>query len=71
LHQRGTQKKHEADQEKDKIKKIISYMEAVCYFCLCAISQYRIKKAVNNSLSNQTLLSQTYNLLKFVKTFII
>jgi len=49
LHIRGKQKKHEADQEKDKIKKTIAYMEAVCYFCLCAISQYRLKKANNNS----------------------
>ena len=75
LHQRGTQKKHEADQQKDKIKKIIAYMEAVCYFCLCAISQYRINQTkiqqTNTSAasSNKTsidLLNQTYSLLKLV-----
>lgn len=53
-------------------------MEAVCYFCLCAISQYRLKKAANNSSqsaaaanpsSNKSsidLLNDTYQLLKFV-----
>ncbi len=67
LHLRGKQKKHEADHEKDKIKRTISYMEAVCYFCLCAISQYRLKKTVNNPSSNTSyldLLNETYNLLK-------
>ncbi len=76
LHLRGKQKKHEADQEKDKIKKTIAYMEAVCYFCLCAISQYRLKKAANNqsqvltvanpssNKSSIDLLNDTYQLLK-------
>jgi hypothetical protein len=49
LHERGKQKKREADFEKDKIKKAQLYMEAVCYFCLCGISQYRLKKAVGAS----------------------
>ncbi len=64
---RGKQKKHEADNEKDKIKKTIAYMEAVCYFCLCAISQYRVKKAATNPTSNKSaidLLNDTYQLLK-------
>ncbi len=67
LHKRGKQKKHEADIEKDKIKKAVAYMEAVCYFCLCAISQYRLKKAVTNSTSNKSskdLLCETYQLLQ-------
>jgi len=32
FHLRAKQKKHEADLEKDKIKKSILYMEAVCNF---------------------------------------
>lgn len=69
LHRRGKQKKHEADQEKDKFKKSIAYMEAVCYFCLCAISQYRLKKAAVNPTSNKSsfdLLNDTYQLLKYL-----
>ena len=68
LHRRGKQKKHEADHEKDKVKKTIAYMEAVCYFCLCAISQYRLKKAavtISSSKSAFDLLNDTYLLLKF------
>lgn len=68
LHRRGKQKKHEADHEKDKVKKTIAYMEAVCYFCLCAISQYRLKKAavtISSSKSAFDLLNDTYALLKF------
>lgn len=70
LHRRGKQKKHEADQEKDKFKKSIAYMEAVCYFCLCAISQYRLKKAAVNPSSNKSsfdLLNDTYQLLKYLQ----
>ena len=69
LHRRGKQKKHEADLAKDKFKKSIAYMEAVCYFCLCAISQYRLKKAAVNPSSNKSsfdLLNDTYSLLKFL-----
>ena len=67
LHLRGKQKKHEADQEKDKIKKTVAYIEAVCYFFLCAISQYRLKKLAANSTSNMSsmdLLNEKYQLLK-------
>ena len=66
LHQRGKMKKHEADQEKDKIKKTIAYMEAVCYFCLCAISQHRLKKTAPNPTNKSAieLLNDTYQLLK-------
>ena len=83
MHTRGKDKKREADQEKDKIKKTIAYMEAVCYFCLCAISQYRLRKAANNNNTNTNssstaanssstktsfdLLNDTYLLLKFVE----
>lgn len=70
LHQRGKQKKHEADNEKDKLKKPISYMEAVCYFSLCAIAQYRLKKtSTASSTSNKSsfdLLKDTYELLRLV-----
>jgi len=44
-------------------------MEAVCYFCLCAISQYRLKKAATNSTSNKSskdLLIETYQLLSYL-----
>lgn len=44
-------------------------MEAVCYFCLCAISQYRLKKAAVNPSSNKSsfdLLNDTYALLKYL-----
>jgi hypothetical protein len=73
LHERGVQKKREADFEKDKIKKTQLYMEAVCYFCLCATRQYKLKKAVaassSTSLTSKTsveLLRDTYDLLKFL-----
>ncbi len=45
-------------------------MEAVCYFCLCAISQYRLKKAAVNLSSNKSsfdLLNDTYLLLKYMQ----
>ncbi len=45
-------------------------MEAVCYFCLCAISQYRLKKAAVNPSSNKSsfdLLNDTYLLLKYLQ----
>ena len=64
---RGKQKKHEADNESDKIKKAIIYMEAVCYFCMCAIVQYRLKKTNSTSTNNKSsfgLLENTYDLLK-------
>ena len=51
FHLRAKQKKHEADLEKDKVKKSILYMEAVCNFFLCAVYQYRHNK---KSLSNVT-----------------
>ena len=68
LHKRGKQKKHEADNEKDKMKKPLVYMEAVCYFCLCAIAQYRLKKSAASAPGKSTpfdLLNDTYQLLKF------
>ena len=49
-------------------------MEAVCYFCLCAISQYRLKKAAVNPTSNKSsfdLLNDTYQLLKYLHEKII
>jgi hypothetical protein len=76
LHQRAKQKKHEGDGERDKIKKTISYMEAVCYFCLCSITQFRTKKAAAASASTPNppttskscidLLRETYELLKYL-----
>ena len=69
LHQRGKQKKHEADNEKDKVKRTACYMEAVCYFCLCAISQYRLKKLAPNPVTNKSsmdLLNETFQFLKYV-----
>ncbi|RNA20347.1 AF4 FMR2 family member 4 isoform X2 [Brachionus plicatilis] len=75
LHQRGKQKKHEADHEKDKLKKTICYMEAVCYFSLCAISQYRLKKtSSSSSTSNKSsfdLLKDTYELLRYLNQMLV
>ena len=60
FHLRAKQKKHEADLEKDKIKKSILYMEAVCNFFLCAVYQYRHnKKSINNSSSSTAVSSSS------------
>ena len=58
FHLRAKQKKHEADLEKDKIKKSILYMEAVCNFFLCAVYQYRHnKKSISGSSSSSTAMT--------------
>jgi hypothetical protein len=61
---RGINKKHEADSEKQYVKKLTLYMEAVCFFCLCAINQYRINKT--KTVNSIELLNQTWNLLKYI-----
>ena len=73
FHKRGKQKKHEADIEKDKIKKTILYMEAVCNFCLCAICQYRLKKTSSTSQSSTAfdLLKGTYDMLRYLNEQLI
>ena len=38
-------------------------MEAVCYFCLCAINQHRLKKT--KAIKPIELLNQTWKLLKY------
>jgi hypothetical protein len=63
FHNRGIDKKHEADSERESpIKKVRLYMEAVCYFCLCAINQHRFKKT--KTVKSIELLNQTWKLLK-------
>ena len=63
FHNRGISKKHEADSEKESpIKKVTLYMEAVCNFCLCAITQHRFKKT--KTAKSIELLNQTWKLLK-------
>jgi hypothetical protein len=63
FHTRGIAKKHEADNERESpIKKITLYMEAVCNFCLCAITQHRLKKI--KTVKSIELLNQTWKLLK-------
>ena len=51
------------------IGKTAAYMEAVCYFCMCAIHQYRVKKAAgtltSKSILTVDLLKETYELLKY------
>ena len=71
FHSRAKQKKHEADLEKEKVKKAILYMEAVCNFFLCAVYQYRHnKKPPANTSSTMTrfdyndLTNGTISLLK-------
>jgi len=49
-------------------------MEAVCYFCLCAITQYRLKKSNASSQTNRSsfsLLENTYDLLKFINMSLV
>lgn len=65
FHNRGIDKKHEADSERESpIKKVRLYMEAVCYFCLCAINQHRFKKT--KTVKSIELLNQTWKLLKHI-----
>ena len=65
---RAKQKKHEADLEKDKIKKSILYMEAVCNFFLCAVYQYRHnKKSISGSSSSSSSTAMTSIISDLIK----
>lgn len=64
FHLRGTSKKHEGDLENQATERIKLYMDAVCNFCLCAITQFRMKKSKPSK--SIELLNQTWKLLKFV-----
>ena len=70
FHKRGIAKKHEADTEKEsQMKKVTLYMEAVCNFCLCAVTQHQFKKIKPDNSTN--LLNDTWNLLKFINEKIL